>query len=121
VNRLAEENPSDYALFIAIDWADTHHDVCVLDPTTGQRTRHQVQQEPNTLHNWIQGLHQQVPGQRIAVALEQKTGALITFLLEFAWIDCYPVNPVMLARYRKALHLSGPKMTPGMPTCSSIC
>jgi transposase len=102
----------DYALCVGIDWADTHHDVCVLDPQTGQRTLRQVKQDPNALHSWIQDLHQQIPKQRIAVALEQKTGALITFLLEFDWIDCYPVNPVMLARYRKALRLSGAKDDP---------
>jgi transposase len=101
-----------YALFIAIDWADKKHDVCVLDPDTQQRTHHEVEQTPKALHAWLQDLHQRVPGQTIAVALEQKTGALINFLLEFDWIDVYPVNPVTLSRYRKALHVSGAKDDP---------
>jgi hypothetical protein len=100
------------ALFIAIDWADKTHDGCVLDPDTQQRTHDEVEQTPRALHAWLQDLHQHVPGQTIAIALEQKTGALINFLLEFDWIDVYPVNPVTLSRSRKALHISGAKDDP---------
>lgn len=101
-----------YALFIAIDWADKMHDVCVLTPDTQQRTHYEVEQSANALHAWLQDLRQRVPGQTIAIALEQTTGALINFLLEFDWIDVYPVNPVTLSRYRKALHVSGAKDDP---------
>lgn len=108
----AAEIPSDYALLIAIDWADKGHDVCVLDPDTQQRTHHEVEQSPNALHVWLQEIQQRTSGHPIAIALEQKTGALINFLLEFDWIDCYPVSPVTLSRYRKALHVSGAKDDP---------
>jgi transposase len=111
-NSSATEITSDYALFIAIDWSDKKHDGCVLEPNTRQRTQYEVRQEPTALHTWMQQVHQRVPGQRVAVALEQKSGALLSFLLEFDWIDCYPVNPVSLSRYRKALHLSGAKDDP---------
>jgi transposase len=106
------ESPSPYALFIAIDWADKGHDVCVLNPNTQQRTHRELEQSPSALQAWLQDIQRQHPDQRIAVALEQKTGALINFLLEFDWIDVYPVNPVTLARYRKAFHVSGAKDDP---------
>lgn len=103
---------STYALFIAIDWADKEHEVCVLNPKTQTRTPRTLEQSPQRLHAWLQDIQRRHPGQRIAVALEQKTGALINFLLEFDWIDVYPVNPVTLARYRKAFHVSGAKDDP---------
>jgi transposase len=105
------ESP-DYALFIAIDWADETHELCILDPRTGQRTHRVVKQSPNDLHAWIQDMQQRVPGQHIAIALEQTTGALIFFLMEWEWIDMYPINPMTLSRYRKALHVSGAKDDP---------
>jgi transposase len=106
------KTPPAYSLLIAIDWADKTHDVCVLDPNTQQRTHYEVEHTPNSLHAWLRDLYQRIPSQTIAIALEQKTGALINFLLEFDWIDVYPVNPVTLSRYRKALHVSGAKDDP---------
>lgn len=101
--------PGTYALYIAIDWADNHHDVCVLDPTTQQRTSQQVTHSPTALRTWWLALHQRAAGQPVAIALDQKTGSFIACLLEYAWIEVYPVNPVTLAQYRKALHGSGAK------------
>jgi len=121
VNSTAEEHeppaspavtPPDYALMIAIDRADTTHDVCVLDPRTHMRTHRDLEQTPAVLHAWLQDLQRRSPGQRLAVALEQKTGALLNVLLEFDWIDVYPVNPITLARYRKAFHVGGAKDDP---------
>jgi hypothetical protein len=59
----------DYALFIAIDWADDHHDVCVLDPTTQQRTHQTLAHDPTALHAWLADLHRRCPGWQLAVAL----------------------------------------------------
>ncbi len=52
-------------------------------------------------------------GQQIAVALEQKHGALIHGLREDDFIDIYPVNPATSAQYRRAFHTSGAKDDPG--------
>lgn len=99
-------------MFIAIDWVDKAHDLRVLDPATQQRTHDELEQSPNALHTWLQDIQQRSPQQRIAVALEQKAGALINFLWEFDWIDVYPVHPGTLALYRKAFSLSGAKDDP---------
>lgn len=106
------ECSSPSALFIAIDWADKGHDVCVLNPETQLRAQYHLEQSPQRLHAWLQDIRRRYPDQPIAAALEQKTGALINFLLEYVWIDVYPINPVTLARYRKAFHVSGAKDDP---------
>lgn len=108
----ATTEPETYALYIAMDWADDHHDVCVLDPTTQQRTHRQVPHSPTALHPWLLAIHQRAAGQPVAIAVEQTTGALVACLLEYDWIKVYPVNPVTLAQYRHALHVSGAKDDP---------
>jgi transposase len=101
-----------YALYIAIDWADTAHEVWEFDPATLQRVQHSLDHTPTALHAWLHDLHQRYPGQSIAVALEQKTGSLFNALVEDEGLDLYPVNPVTVAQYRKALHPSGAKDDP---------
>jgi transposase len=109
--RLTPATP-DYALFIAIDWADDHHDVCVLDQITQQRTPQTLAHDPATLHAWLADLHRRYPGRKMAVALEQKTGSLFNLLVEDDHLDLYPLNPAMVAKYRRAFHPSGTKTDP---------
>jgi len=109
----AVTNAPDYALFIAMDWADDHHDVCVLDPATQHRTHHVLAHDPTALHAWLVDLHRRYPDRKMAVALEQKTGSLLNLLVEDPLLDLYPLNPAMVAKYRKAFHPSGTKTDPG--------
>jgi transposase len=109
--RSVQDAPA-YALFIAIDWADDHHDICAFDPVTQQRTPQTIAHDPTALHAWLADLHQRYPGQRIAVALEQKTGSLLNLLIEDDQLDLYPLNPAMVAKYRRAFHPSGTKTDP---------
>jgi transposase len=102
----------DYALFIAIDWADDHHDMCVLDPVTQQRTPQTIVHDPAALHAWLTDLHRRFPGRQLAVALEQQTGSLLNLLVDDAALDLYPMNPAMVAKYRRAFHPSGTKTDP---------
>jgi transposase len=104
--------PATYAVYVGIDWGDTAHDVWEYDPATTHRAHQEVNQTPTALHGWLHDLHQRYPGQRIAVALEQKTGSLVNGLVEDDLLDLYPVNPVMVAQYRKAFHPSGAKDDP---------
>lgn len=105
-------DPAEYALFVGIDWGDRKHDLWTWNPVTQERTHHEVEHTPNALHTWLQTLHHAAADQPIAVALEQKTGSLFNFLIEDDHLDLYPVNPVMVAQYRKAFHPSGAKDDP---------
>lgn len=78
----------DYALFIAIDWADDHHDLGVYDPATPQRTHQRIDHDSAVLHAWLADLHQRFPDRRLAVALEQQhTGSLLNLLVEAPLLD----------------------------------
>jgi transposase len=113
VTQQSVAQQTEYTLFVGIDWADVEHEVCCWDSLTQKRVHQQVKQDPNILHAWLGKLQQQYPGQKIAVALEQKQGALIHGLREYECIDIYPVNPATSAQYRNAFHTSGAKDDPG--------
>ncbi len=57
-------------------------------------------------------LQERFAGGRIAIAIEQRKGALIHFLSAFDFIDLYPIEPLSLKSYRKALYPSGAQSDP---------
>lgn len=104
------ENTSNaLAALVAIDWADQKHDIALL-PAGAERPEYlQLPHRPQDLAEWIVGLRQRFAGQRVAVAVEQKRGALIHALMAYEFIELYPVNPATLANLRKAFKHSGAK------------
>lgn len=100
----------DHAVFVGIDWADQEHVVCVL--ADGSATTQPLPHRPQAIAAFLTGLRQRWPDRPIAVALEQKRGALMAVLLSFEFLLLYPVNPKQLARYREALSPSGSKSDP---------
>lgn len=81
--------PND-ALFIGINWANDHHDLCLFDPATQQRTSQTIAHDPAVLHAWLASLHRRSPRRQLAVALEQNTGSLLNLLVEDAARICLP-------------------------------
>lgn len=100
------------AALVAIDWADQKHDIAVLPAGVATPEHLQLEHRPQVLAEWIAGLRKRFGGQPVAVALEQKRGALIHALMGHEFLDIYPVNPAMLASLRKAFHTSGAKDDP---------
>jgi transposase len=105
----------DYAAVIGIDWADQRHAVA----TVALPRQEQAQPELSTLEHktdalieWISSLQERFAGGRIAIAIEQRKGALIHFLSAFDFIDLYPIEPLSLKSYRKALYPSGAQSDP---------
>jgi len=64
------------------------------------------------LHEWVAQLQERFGGGKIAVALEQRKGAVIHALLMYDCFVLYPINPKALARYREAFSTSGAKDDP---------
>src|SRR5207253_3818366 len=105
----------DYAALIGIAWADQKHALATL----ALPAQDQAQPELSTLEHktdalieWISCVQERFAGGRIAIALEQRKGALIHFLSAFDFVDLYPVEPLSLKSYRKALYPSGAKSDP---------
>jgi transposase len=100
-------------IFAGIDWAEAHHDVCVMgeDGTVLERCRvsHDVA--------GIGELHALVAahagdGEPVAAGIEVDRGLVVTALLA-AGYQVYAVNPLASARYRDRHHTSGAKSDRG--------
>lgn len=100
------------AAWVGIDWADQEHAICLIDPRTQTPEWTKLDQDPEAIDQWVAGLQQRFPGQKVAVCLEQKRGALVYALMKFDCLVLVPVNPKQLARFREALGPSGAKDDP---------
>jgi transposase len=87
--------------YVGLDWADTHHDVEVVDEQGKRVGRQRVAHSHEGL-NQLQAWLLQIAGdpEQLACIVETNHGLLITFLLE-AGIPVYPVNPKMANQLRK--------------------
>ena len=97
--------------YIGLDWGDEWHSVHLQTPE-GAIEHVALEQKPAVLHDWVAQLQQRFGGGKIAVALEQRKGAVIHALLQYDCFVLYPINPKALARYRQAFHTSGAKDDP---------
>ncbi len=88
--------------YVGLDWADTHHDVEVLDEAgkrVGARRFAHSHDGLNELKQFLLSIA--VSPEHLACIVETNHGLLITFLLE-AGIPVYPVNPKTANHLRKA-------------------
>jgi len=102
----------EIAAFVGIDWADKQHEVRMQAAGSGKKETLTLKQEPEAVANWVQGLRERFGGRRIAVALEQRKGALIHALMGYETLVLYPVNPKTVAKLREAFYPSGGKSDP---------
>ena len=83
-----------------------------LQTADGAGRASRARAEAAVLHEWVAQLQQRFAGGKIAVALEQRKGAVIHALLMYDCFVLYPINPKALARYREAFRTSGAKDDP---------
>src|ERR1041385_2779987 len=89
------------AACIGLDWADKQHSIH-LQVLNGKLEHCTLEQKPDVLHEWIVQLRQRFHGQKVAIAIEQRKGAVIHALMMHDFLVLYPINPKALARYREA-------------------
>jgi transposase len=103
---------SEYAAFVGFDWADSKHDLCLVDAATPKKEFSVVKHTPQSLAEWAAGVRARFDGRKVAVCLEQSRGPLIFALLKYDFLVLYPINPATLARYREAFSPSRAKDDP---------
>ena len=100
-------------IFAGVDWAEAHHDVCVMGEDgrvlEQRRVSHSVA-GIGELHALI-GAHAE-DGEPVAVGIEIDRGLVVTALLA-AGYQVFAVNPVASARYRDRHATSGAKSDRG--------
>lgn len=108
----SENEVGNVAAYVGIDWADDVHEVRMLVVETGQVETMKLKQKPEALGEWVQGLRERYNGRKVAIAVEQRKGALIYALMRYEFLILYPVNPTTLAQFRKAFKVGGAKDDP---------
>lgn len=102
----------DYAAFVAIDWADKKHVWAWQKAGSSDRQQGEMEASPEAVEAWVSELLLRFPGRRIAVALEQKRGALLCLLSKYEALVLYPVHPATVSGMRSALYPSSSKDDP---------
>ena len=103
---------SEFAAFVAIDWADQKHAWVLQHPGSSDRAAGTIDHTPEAVDVWAAELRLRFGGQLVAVALEQSRGPLVFMLTKYEPLHLFPVPSTMAARMRKALYPSGSKDDP---------
>jgi len=100
-------NTTQTPLVVGIDWADSKHDLTVLDGT--RRLHFRITSDTEDVAEMIDKLTQIADGRSIAVCLEKGRVRIIYHLMLHKNITLYPVDPKQAARYRESFASSGAK------------
>ena len=100
-------------LFVGVDWAEDHHDVCVMAEDGMVLAKRRV---PDSVTG-IGDLHGLIAehagdGEAVVVGIEIDRGLVVWSLLE-AGYEVFGINPMASARYRDRHTTSGAKSDPG--------
>ena len=105
-------SPFPYQATVGIDWADQTHDVFVR-LANGDSYRRKIDSRPEAIQEWLLELRSACGEGKVAIALEQRRGALFYHLCtHLNWIDLYPINPHSLASFRLTFFSSRAKDDP---------
>jgi transposase len=100
---------TNFAATIGLDWADQKHDLWIR-PADGAKAEHvQLEQTPETLHEWVAKARERFGNRPIAIAVETSRGPVISALMAYDCLVLFPVNPKGLKNYRGAFSISGAK------------
>lgn len=100
-------------IFVGVDWAEDHHDVCVIAEDGAALAKRRVSDSVGGIGE----LHQLVAAhseedEAVVVGIELDRGLAVTALLAAGYV-VYAVNPLTSARYRERHATSGAKSDPG--------
>jgi transposase len=101
-----DEHPDPPAAWIGLDWGHRTHAFALQD-AAGRTHEGSLDHTPEALHTWLAELAGRYGGRPVHLALEGKGGAVLPALLQYPWLQLYPINPVTSARYRTAFTPSG--------------
>jgi transposase len=113
-NTLIPKNPQNTPdqepphLWVGLDWGDQKHAFALQD-RAGHCEEGLLYHSPERLHAWLKSLEERTGGHPVRLGIETSRGAVIHALLQYPWLEIYPINPVTSARYRTAFKPSGAK------------
>jgi transposase len=100
-------------IYVGIDWAEAHHDACVMDEAGTVLAKGQVPEGVEglaRLHEMV-AAHAEEP-EEVIVGIETDRGLLVGALVASGY-RVYAINPMAASRYRDRHQVSGAKSDPG--------
>ena len=97
----------DNMLLVGIDWADSKHDLTVIDRGNVKRLR--IDSNAEAICQMVSDLSNLAAGRHIAVCLEKGRVGIIHHLMLRDNVVLYPVDPKQAVRYRESFSSSGAK------------
>jgi transposase len=100
-------------IYVGIDWAEAHHDICVEDEAGQVLIRGRVPEGIEGLeriHEML-GAHAEEPSE-VVIGIELDRGLLVGALVASGY-EVHAVNPLAVSRYRDRLTPAGAKSDPG--------
>jgi len=113
VSECVSSPESEFAAFVALDWADRKHCWALLPSVGGETEKGELDNTPEAIAQWAATLAERFGGRRVAVAVEQKRGAVVHMLRRHSHLVLFTVRPGMSASFRHAFYPSGAKSDPG--------
>ncbi len=101
-------------VWCGIDWAEHHHDICLVDDDGTQLARRRISDDAAgfTVLAAVLAEHAAGSAEPVPVAIETAKG-LLCAALRAAGYQLYPVNPLAVSRYRDRYSVSHAKSDPG--------
>jgi hypothetical protein len=98
-------------IFVGVDWAEAHHDVCVLDEDGRVLSRGRIPDSLEGLRQFYRFVGDHEPAE-VIIGIEKDRGLIVTALVA-AGFTLYAINPMSASRYRDRHHTAGAKSDPG--------
>jgi len=96
-------------IFVGIDWAEEHHDVCIVDVQGALLWRHRIGHRPAGVATLRQAIAQLEPDPgNVAVGIETGRGLLVAELVASGYV-VFAINPKAAERFRDRRAVSGRK------------
>jgi Transposase/Transposase IS116/IS110/IS902 family len=108
-------------LFVGVDWAEDHHDLCVMDAAGRVRAKGRVSDDLAGVVRAHDLIASAVPAEldddevdrvEVVVGIETDRGLMVRALVA-AGYRVFAVNPLSVDRYRDRVRVSGAKSDPG--------
>jgi transposase len=100
------ENEIQFAAYVGFDWADQKHVIRIQAAESTEVEAEEVNQRPERLGEWVAKIRERFGGGKIAIAIEQSKGSVVYHLMQYDFLELYPINPKTLARYREAFNVN---------------
>jgi transposase len=88
-------------IFVGIDWAETHHDVCVLGEAGDRRAAMRISDDIAGVARLHELIAREIDDpSEVVIGIETDRGLLVTALVAAGYL-VYAINPLAAARYRE--------------------